>query len=165
MAKAEGRESHVRRVHDILKGYAGRGFFRSISDGIGRGGKTTFTMLWHHGRTFRFVLDTAAGSVSFPELLPAIPARSLMAKELKVFLHQFETDDVPLHRRVEPDKASLQVSVRNGSASVGLKVHDGEFEYATRRLVHLAQEVFMVFLIDGPYFDYRVEHLGVNPDV
>ena len=32
-----------------------------------------------------------------------------------------------------------------------------------RRLVHIAHEIYMVFLPDGPYQDYRVEKLGLDP--
>ena len=87
-----------------------------------------------------------------------------MAKELKAFLGRFQTDEVPLHRRVDAEKASLRIVIRGDSVSVALVVKNNEFEYATRRLVHLAQEVFMVFLPDGPYSDYRIEQLGLDPD-
>ena len=157
-------ETHVRRVSDVLKDYAGRGVFRSISDGDRRAGKTTFTMVWHHGRVFHFVLDCTAGTVSFPELLPGVPARSSMARELKAFLGRFETADAPPHRRIDSTRARLRIRNRRGSISLALVVKKGEFEYATRRLVHLAQEVFMVFLPDGPYYDYRIAKLGLDPD-
>jgi hypothetical protein len=165
MASSAQVETHVRHVRDVLREYAGRGVFRSLSDGERRGSRTTFTMVWHHGLIFRFVLDTAAGTVAFPALLPGVPARSSMARELQGFLEQFQTRDVPVHRRIDPAKARLHVAVRGGSASLALSVRNRQFEYATRRLVHLAQEVFMVFLPDGPYADYRVEKLGVNPDI
>ena len=87
-----------------------------------------------------------------------------MARELKAFLGRFQTDDVPLHRRIDPTKAHLEISIRAGNVSLGLRVKNREFEYATRRLIHLAQEVFMVFLPDGPYYEYRVEKLGLDPE-
>lgn len=157
-------DANVRHVRDVLRGYAGRGVFRSISDGEQHVSKTSFTMVWHHGLAFRFVLDSSAGTVAFPALLPAVPARSSMAKELKAFLNQFQTSEVPSHRRIDPAKARLQVTFRGGTVSLALVVKNREFEYATRRLVHLAQEVFMVFLPDGPYYDYRIEKLGLDPD-
>ena len=156
--------ARARVVADVLEGYAGRGVFRSVSHGRQRGGTTTFTMLWHHGRQFRLVLDSAAGVVSFPELLPGVPARSPMLKELRAFLRQFETSEVPEHRRIDPAKGRLRVAAREGGVSLALAVRSSEWEYCTRRLVHLAQEVFMVFLPDGPYDEYRVEKLGLNPD-
>jgi hypothetical protein len=164
MARRVHDDTEVRRVGDVLRDYAGRRVFRSISEGDRRAGKTSFSIVWHHGLSFRFVLDPVGGTVSFPALLPGVPSRSSMAKELKAFLGQFETDQVPPHRRIDSGKASLQIAGRGGSISVGLQVKDLDFEYATRRLVHLAQEVYMVFLPDGPYSDYRIEKLGLDPD-
>ena len=164
MADAPGNDPQARTVGELLQGYAARGVVRAVSDGDRRRGKTTFTLLWHHGRHFRLVLDPAASTVSFPSLLPAAPARSPMVRELKAFLHRFETDQVPAHRRVDLAKAHLRVAVRSGTVSLALTVLDGDVEYATRRLVHLAHEVFMVFLPDGPYDAYRVEQLGLDPN-
>lgn len=164
MARSAPGDAHVRRVNDVLRDYAGRGVFRSVSDGDRRAGTTSFTMVWHHGLVFRFVLDCSAATVSFPALLPGVPARSSMAKELKAFLGRFQTDDVPAHRRIDSTKARLRISIQSGTVSLALVVRNSEFEYATRRLVHLAQEVFMVFLPDGPYYDYRIEKLGLDPD-
>jgi hypothetical protein len=165
MARSAQVETHVRHVRDVLRDYAGRGVFRSLDDGERRAGRTTFTMVWHHGLPFRFVLDTSARTVSFPALLPGVPARSSMAQELKAFLDQFQTSDVPAHRRIDPARARLRIAIRDGNVSVALAVRNGQFEYATRRLVHLVQEVFMIFLPDGPYSDYRVEKLGLDPDI
>jgi hypothetical protein len=159
------RRDDARIVSDVLKGYAERGVFRSFSEAERRRGKTTFKMLWHYGRVFRLVVDSEAGTVAFPALLPGVPARSAMLKELKAFLHPFETDAVPAHRRIDPAKARLQIAARAGSASLALAVRNRELEYCTRRLVHLAQEVFMIFLPDGPYYEYRVEKLGLDPNV
>ena len=152
-------------VSRLLRGYAERGVFRSFSEGQRRGGTTTFQMVWHHGRLFRFALDTTGGLVSFPTLLPEVPPRSPMQRDLKAFLRSFETNEVPPHRRIDPAKARLRITRRAGGLSVALAVKNGEFEYCTRRLVHLAQEVFLVFLPDGPYYEYRVEKLGLDPNV
>ena len=164
MGRRAQADTSVQQVSEILRGYAGRGVFRSISDGERHAGKTSFTMVWHHGLVFRFVLDPSAGVVAFPALLPAVPARSPMARELRAFLNQFETAAVPSHRRIDPARARLRVTFRGGIVALALVVKNREFEYATRRIVHLAQEVFMVFLPDGPYYDYRVEKLGLDPD-
>jgi hypothetical protein len=161
---AKAAEPHARRIGDLLKDYASRGVFRNVGEVESRGGKTTFTLLWHHDRVFRFVLDVPGRTVSFPALLPGVPARSSMAKELKTFLSRFATSEVPAHRRIDAARCRLQIAVRGRNASLALAVKDGDFEFAARRLVHLAQEVFMVFLMDGPYFDYRVEQLGLDPD-
>jgi len=182
MARSPDIDSQARVVRDLLKEYAERGVLRGVSEGERRGGRTTFTILWHYGRQFRLVLDPRAGTVSFPALLPAVSGRAAMVRELKAFLRRFETDEVPDHRRIDPTKASLRVAVRAGNVSVGLAMRPGrvrqgsragrrghaapgDVEYCTRRLVHLVQEVFLVFLPDGPYDDYRVEQLGLDPNL
>ena len=45
-----------------------------------------------------------------------------------------------------------------------MTVKGGEYEYATRKLIHLVHEIFLGFLIDAGYYEYMVEHLGLDPD-
>lgn len=66
-----------------MRGYVERGFFRSATQLQRRGHITTFSVVWHHRRTFRLVIDTHAQTVAFPDLLPGVPARSAMMKELR----------------------------------------------------------------------------------
>ena len=151
-------------VETILRDYVDRGVFRSLGAATPRGTQTAFTIVWHHGRTFRLTVDRAARTVSFPAVLPAIPARSSMLAELRRFTRQFTSAELPPHRRVDPAKGRLRLASRSAGVSLSLTVVRGEWEYCTRRLVHIAHEIYMVFLPDGPYQDYRVEKLGLDPD-
>lgn len=148
----------------MLADYAGRAVLRGLSEPARRAGVTTFTMTWHHGLRFRLAVDPARRVVSFPALLPGVPARSEMFAALEAFLREFASPRVPVHRRIDAARAGLRLTSRGGRVSLTLGVKAGEWEYATRRLMHLAHEVFMVFLPDGPYLDYRVEHLGLDPE-
>ena len=151
-------------IADLLRGYLDRGVFRSLGAPEPRGDRVAFTIVWHHGRTFRLVLRTRQRLVAFPELLPRVPARSPMMKELRIFLRQFESPEMPPHRRIDPAKGQLRVETNPKGASIGVAVRAGEWEYCTRKLIHLAQEIYLVFLPDGPYQDYRIEKLGLDPD-
>jgi len=71
---------------------------------------------------------------------------------------------MPEHRRVNPAQARLTASNQRGAVSLTLAVKDGDFDYATRKMIHIVHEIFMVFLVDGPYFEYMVEQLGLDPD-
>jgi hypothetical protein len=31
-------------------------------------------------------------------------------------------------------------------------------------MIQVVHEIFLVFLVDGPYFEYLVEKLGLDPD-
>lgn len=151
-------------VETVLRGYVDRGVFRSLGAPAPRGAQTAFTIGWHHGRSFRFVVDRTAGTVSFPAVLPTIPARSPMLGELRRFTRQFTNSDLPPHRCVDPAKGRLHLTSRPAGVSLSLTVVRGEWEYCTRRLVHIAHEIYMVFLPDGPYQEYRVAKLGLDPD-
>ena len=37
-------------------------------------------------------------------------------------------------------------------------------EMCIRDSVQTAHEIFLIFLVDGAYYDYMVEHLGLDPD-
>ena len=87
-----------------------------------------------------------------------------MLGELRRFTRQFTSADLPPHRRVDPAKGRLRLTSRPAGVSLSLTVVRGEWEYCTRRLVHIAHEIYMVFLPDGPYQEYRVEKLGLDPD-
>ena len=151
-------------IEAILRGYVERGVFRSLSTGERSAGRVVFTIVWHHGRQFRFVADWRACAVSFPELLPPTTGHPTMTRELRTFLRQFESTAVPAHRRIDPKKGRLRVASRQSGVSVSLSVNAGQWEYCSRKLVHLAQEVYLVFLPDGPYEAYRIDQLGLDPD-
>ena len=100
----------------------------------------------------------------FPAVLPAVPADSNMYRELRAFLASRHSGALPEHRRIDPAKARLSCGNRNGNVSVTLTVKDGDFEYAARKLINTIHEIFLVFLTDGPYYEYLVEQLGLDQD-
>jgi hypothetical protein len=156
---------HVRGVTEALQTYAQRGAFRSFSEGNLRLGKVTYRMQWHYNRTYRLILDLEAQSLLIPEMLPGVPPKSPMTRELRAFLKPFGTDQVPEHRRLDPAKGELRLSQYRRALSLRVDVRQQEYVYCARKLVHVAHEVFMVFLREGPYYEYRVEQLGLDPDV
>jgi hypothetical protein len=151
-------------VTSILEGYAEKAVFRGFSAHPKRGGKASFKMIWHYDRPFELLLDAPAKTLLFPAVLPGVPTRSLMHRDLRAFLKSKTSAETPEHRRINPAKARLTATNQSGAVSLKLTVRDGDFDYATRKLIHLVHEIFMVFLVDGPYFDYMVEQLGLDPD-
>ena len=85
-------------------------------------------------------------------VLPGVPARSAMYREVQAFLKSRQSDEVPEHRRVNPAKARLQSKNLRGTVSVTVTAKDGDFDYAARKIIHIVHEIFMVFLVDGPYY-------------
>ena len=87
-----------------------------------------------------------------------------MYRELKRFIESRHSEELPTHRRVDPARASLRRANRRGMVSTGISIRDQDFEYATRKLIHTVHEIFLVFLREGPYYEYMVEHLGLDAD-
>ena len=165
-ASGRGRrasEAVIPLVTGILQGYADKGIFRGFSAGPVAGGRASFQMVWHYDRNFELVLDAAKKTLQFPALLPGVDDELYRAFE--EFVASRHAKDLPPHRRIDPSKARLTCRRKAGLVSVTMTAKDGDFEYATRKLIHAVHETFLAFLADGPYFEYLVEHLGLDPDL
>ena len=164
MPKKPRRSSPAELVTAILENYAAKGVFRGFSVGPASRRKAFFKLVWHHDRQFELILDVPKRTLRFPLVLPQVPADSTMYREFKVFLASRQAEDLPTHRRVDSAKARLHCTNRGGNISVSITAVDGDFEYAARKLIHTVHEVFLVFLQDGPYYEYLVEQLGLEED-
>jgi hypothetical protein len=158
------KNSPVALVSRILEEYAAKAVFRGFSAHPKAGGKAAYKMVWHFDRPFELLLDVPEKTLRFPAVLPGVPARSPMYRELQAFLKVRQTDELPEHRRVNPAKARLTMATQGGIVALKLTVKDGDFDYATRKIIQIVHEIFMVFLVDGPYYEYMVEQLGLDPD-
>jgi len=154
----------VELVADILEDYAQRGTFKGFARGPVRGGMARFRMLWHRDQFFDLILDTSKKTLRFPVVLPKVPARSEMYRELQNFVASRQSGELPKHRTIEPKKALVRTSNRAGNVALTILVRGGDYEYATRKLIHLVHEIYLAFLYDGPYYDYMVETFGLDPD-
>ena len=158
------RTNALSKVTGVLEEYASKGVFRGFSAGPAEKGRATFRMVWHHDRKFELLVDVSKKTMRFPAVLPAVPAHSSMYRDFKAFLASRHSDQLPAHRRIDPAKAHLSCGNRERNVSVTLTVKDGDFEYGARKLIHTIHEIFMVFLTDGPYYEYLVEQLGLDQD-
>jgi len=121
-------------------------------------------MLWHRDRFFELILDPPRKTLRFPVVLPEVPANSSMDREYKEFVKSRSDARLPEHRRIDPKKAVVKPLNRSGNVGLTVTVKRGDYEYATRKLIHLVHETFMVFLYDGRYYDYLIETFDLDPD-
>jgi hypothetical protein len=151
-------------VNTILEGYAKRGVFRGFSRGPGSNRKASFRLLWHRDRLFELILDVNTHTLRFPLVLPQVDPKSTMYRKFKEFVKSRQSEEMPQHRRIDKREARVQPFNRGGSVSLTLTVQNGDYEYGARKLIHLVHEIFLVFLVDGPYYEYMVENFGLDPD-
>ena len=151
-------------VTATLENYARRGVFRGFSEAARSKTKVEYRLRWHHDQVFELIFDVAKDTLRFPRLLPSVASSSEMQKELQRFVESRHSDEVVEHRRIDKNKAQARAQNRKGSVALSVSIKDGDDEYATRKLIHLAHEIFLVFLADGHYYDYLVENYDLDPD-
>jgi hypothetical protein len=158
--------SDVDIVRALLQHYASRGSFRSFSEVAGTSGRSvTFEFLWFRDVKFRVVYRSATRTLTFVDMLPAIPARSEMDRHLRAFIRSRSDQSVPEHRRVDPRKVGVAVLNRQGAISVAFSLKPRQVEYGARKAVHLIHEVLMDFLNDTQYVQYNIDHFNLNPEM
>jgi hypothetical protein len=150
-------------VSGILENYANRGTFKGFSRGPVRAGVASFKILWHRDQFFDLILDTHKKTLRFRVVLPEVPAGSPIYREFKQFVESRHSENLPDHRRIDPKKATVRPSNRSGNVALTLTVKKSDYEYATRKLIHLVHEIFLVFLQEGHY-DYMVRVFDLDPD-
>jgi hypothetical protein len=162
-ALAKKLRSPIPLVSSLMEDYFKRGVFRSFSKQPIRNGIAGFRMAWHRDRIFDLFVDIQKRVIVIPEVLPALP-RDLY-QDFKTFVESHHEASLPDHRRTEKSKARLRSAYRRGSVGLTILVKDGDYGYALQRMIHLVQETYLLFLLDGKYKDYTVEQLGAEADI
>jgi len=142
-------------VRESLQTYADRGIFRGFSES--KPGQ--FKFIWHLQHQMELNVDTAKHVLRFKQLLPGVPARSVLCSELKSFIEQRHARDLPEHRRIDRRRAEVTCSNRNGFLSISLQVKNKQYAYGVNRLVNLVHELFVHLRESHP--EYLVENFDV----
>jgi hypothetical protein len=103
--------------------------------------------------------------LTFVDFLPAVPARSVMDRQLRAFIKSRSDKALPDHRRVDLNKVGVSVLNRNATISVAFKLQAKHIEYGTRKAVHLIHEVLMDFLNEPEYVQYNIDYFNLNPEM
>ena len=151
-------------VGDLLEGFARKGVFRGFSRPQGSRSKAQFTVLWHRNQLFQWVWNDAGASLRIACVVPAVPAKSAMYRDLKAWLKARQDDALPAHRRCDRNKLALKTYNRGGDVALTAHVLDGDVEYGVNKLVSLVNEIYLDFLASGLYFEWLVETFELDPD-
>jgi hypothetical protein len=162
--RAAGAADWASEPTEVLTRYAERGVFRSFTPFPRTGSRMTFCVRWHKDCSFNFIVDGARKTIRVPVVLPSIAVRSPMYREYQQFLDGFQNGELPVHRAIDRRKCVLKCTNRLGFVSVALEVRDGDYAYATEKLLAVIHETYLLFLQLGSYADYMVRYLGANPD-
>jgi len=146
----------------VLRRYAERGLFREFDDRTGSGGRYEARFHWLLPDMMRVLVDPARRRLSCPDLLPGIAAKSPLRKALARFLAGRHHRDLPEHRRIDPLRSLIVCPVRAGRATLALDVHDGDWAYATGKLVNLVHEVYVHLHREWPEYAHQAFGTGME---
>jgi hypothetical protein len=156
---AKGEARHVATVRGVLSAYATRGVLREFEERRARGGKSEFRFTWLLDRRFVLVFEPARSQLTLKDLLPAVPAKSVLDLAVRDFIASRTSKELPAHRRVDPSKATLSVANRRAALSVTLTVKRNQYGYAVPKLLNFCNELFG--FLDMYHVQYLWEHMGV----
>jgi hypothetical protein len=156
----ENMMSAASQVGAVLQGYAERGVFKEYRALAGKNEQSHFDFDWLYRQPFSISVDGKRRRLVMADLLPGVERDSMMYRELKDFLKGRADADVPEHRRVDPQLATVAARLRDGVVSLELTLVDGDYEYGTRKLVNLAHETFL--FLSEYWADYMWENFELN---
>jgi hypothetical protein len=130
-------------VRRTLREYLDRGIFSGFHEQRGRNGTVAFSFFWLTDRPFRLVCDGRRATLQLRDLLPHVPARSALDRDLRDLLHTRVDGDLPRHRMVDSKRAVVSLRNRQGSLSLVLTVKNNQYTYGVRKLLNLTNEIFV----------------------
>lgn len=148
----------VSDVTGVLRPEVARGVLREFEERSGRGGNYEARFRWLLPQPMRVVVDIKRRRLSCPDLLLQIGAATALRRELTAFLKSRQAAELPAHRRVDPARCAILCPVRAGRLTLALEVRDGDWEYATGKLMALVHETHVYLLRYWP--EYAHQALG-----
>ena len=149
-------------VDRMLRSYAEKGVFKGYARLQHSPGVARYRIRWFYSRPMDVALDRRRQTISLPEFLPSIDLDPALVRDLRTFLRNMSA--LPEHRRVDETRARLTLRRKGDALTLAVRSLDGDLEYACRMLVHIANEVLLVFLSSHSYDHYKIEGLGVDPE-
>lgn len=147
-------------VAGVMHTYAGRGMFQNCQIVKRKADVTDFHFNWLYGQPFTLSCDCKKSRLSLPDLLPRVEKNSLLYKELRTFLKARSDPGLPDHRRIDPERAMAASRFSAGIVSIELTLMDEDYEYAARKLINLAHELFL--FLNEHWADYMWENFQLN---
>jgi len=160
--RTDAASPDVDLVDDILRGYAQKGVFQGYAALSHTAGVARYRIRWFHGQVIDVTLDRKRQTIALVDLLPAVDVEPALTPNLRAFLKQLS--DMPEHRRLDETRARLTLRRKENALTLSVRSLDGDLDYACRKLVHIANEILLVFLGGRLYDSYKVEGLGVDPE-
>lgn len=161
-ARGGERYEDLNEVRSCLHGYADRGVFRGYAEQPARRGRIVFRFSWLARHPYDLEYEPDTGTFVFLNALPRVGSRSPLSYALKKFVAGRSSEDLPEHRRIDAERASVSAFVRQGDLRLRVVAEPGQHAYAANRVVNLLHEVYLHL---STYFpEYLWDHYGAPQD-
>jgi hypothetical protein len=157
-------ERYNQIVSNVLDGYLNRGFFCALSKLSESPKLTAYTVVWHRNRRLLLEIDYESRTITVENLLPGLTLESPMGRDLVAFLGEFRSRRMPRHRRIDARIGAVHCIEGEGGVSLSLAMRGTNYEAGVRKIVQIVHELFLDFLLSGPYRQYQIDQLGLDPD-
>lgn len=153
-------------VGTVIDDLVARGVFRATPLKVGAG-ETALTaaawrIRWFSGHEMR--LHATDHEVRVEEVLPPLPAQSQLYRDLRAWLKEQQSAELPPHRRLDPAHIALAVRNSGGKIRLSLRSNDEPLPALTQRAVKLVHALYMDFLNGPGRLEWVTEAFGLDPD-
>jgi hypothetical protein len=150
-------------VAAVLGEYAARGVLQPVEAGPAARARVQ-AFRWFRDREFLLHIDARTRRLRLEGVLDNVPPRSALDRSLRDWLRGRHAASLPAHRRIDPARALATWRNRAGRMQIELDCVDGDWRYATRRLVHLVNELYLDLLARPAHHEWLVETFELDPD-
>jgi hypothetical protein len=163
-SKANLTQADNNRVSAALQEYADRGVFRGLTNVTDTPDISVYHVIWHFNRRLAIAFDYNRRSITVRNIFPNLPQDSQMYRSLLTYVARFKSRGRPNHRRITSAVGLLECVHVGENVSLRLELKRNDYALGVRKIVLAIHELFRDFLLNGPYYEYQVEHLGLDPD-
>ena len=147
-------------VTEALQAYADRGVFRGFRATPAARGRVAYEFKWLTKKPLQAVFDTRTNTLTFPQLLPAIPKPA--AADAVAVLADRSRRDVPAHKRIDARRVRITGRTRNNAYSLAGVVRGNNHAYAITMALNVVNEIFVTLQEHHP--EYLIEHFGLSAE-
>ena len=146
----------------LIDDLVARGVFRATPLQAGATGLAAWHLIWFGGHQMR--LKVGVGKVQVEDLLPPLPAQSKHYRDLRAWSKAQQAEDLPAHRRLDPQHFTVAVHNSGGRIRLSLGSAEEPLPALTNRAIQLVNALYHDFLGGPGRLEWVTEAFGLDPD-
>ena len=151
-------------VGKLVNEFVTRGAFRAAALPADKSGSESFSLIWFQNQQMKLMIDNRQSKVCLVDVLPTIASRTTIDRELRSWLRERADKKLPEHRRLDPKTLQAKLTNKSGRMQLTIASLDNDLLFATRKLLHLTNELYLEFLSAPERYSWIVESFELDPD-